>query len=127
MHGSATVAALRPPCARSGTTNDPRRLRHDVDMRSHDGRRFGDLFDAIIVEHPDADPSRVRELALLRFGLEKAQSAGTASLEDTVRISNLITRRERELRQRHREAQPVVEEMSFAQKLALRHAARGAA
>lgn len=125
MPGSASVATLRPANARASVTNDPRRLRPDIDMRSNDGRRFADLFDAIVVEHPDAGLARVREIALLKFGLERGQSDGICSLEDVVRISNLISRRERDLRQRQRDAQPAAPEMSFAEKLAAHHAERG--
>jgi hypothetical protein len=63
------------------------------------GKRFADIFDALVVEFgPGADQLRVREIAVLKFELEKAQAAGTCSLEDVVRVHNLIARRERELR-----------------------------
>ena len=78
-------------------TNDPRRLSHDCDKRTHAGRLFGDLYDSVAAEFPGADGLRIRQVALLRFELEKAREAGTLPLDDTVRMSHLIERREREL------------------------------
>jgi hypothetical protein len=94
---SAAVAA-RAVNSRASITNDPRRLRADVDKRSVDGRLFCDLYDSIAAEFPGAEGSKVRALALLRFDLEKARAAGTLTLEDAVRVDHLLERREKALR-----------------------------
>lgn len=88
----------RPSKLRSWLTNNPRRLSSDVDRRSAEQRRFGDLYDALVIELPGADPVRLREIALLRFEHERGQAAGTVSLEDSVRVHNLIARLTREIR-----------------------------
>jgi hypothetical protein len=89
---------------RSILTNDPRRL-PGVDMRSEHGRRFRDIVEALVVEFGSAaDTVRLRELAGLKFSLEHVQARavmGDASAcADLVRMSNLIIRREQELRTR---------------------------
>jgi hypothetical protein len=86
---------------RAAATNDPRRL-PGVDMRSSRGRRFRDLVEALALEFGTADTARLRELASLKFNLEQLQALvvggdSTAS-SDLVRLSNLITRREKEMR-----------------------------
>jgi hypothetical protein len=101
MEGGVVMAA-RQPNARAGVTNDPTRLAPDIDKRTHAGRLFRDLFDSVAAEFPGADPARVREVARLKYELERAQAAGTATLEDTVRVYNLISRREKELRAKAR-------------------------
>jgi hypothetical protein len=83
---------------RSPITNDPRRLAPDVSLRSPGGRRFADIFDALSVEFPGASPERLREAALAKFTLEQAQASGGCSLEDFVRLQNVIERKERALR-----------------------------
>ena len=80
------VVTGRPACNRSGLTNDPRRLAADVDGRSANGRRFSDLYDLAALEFPGGAPTRIREIALLRYELERAQAAGEATLEDVVRV-----------------------------------------
>jgi len=102
MEGS--VATVRHPAARAGVTNDPRRLSVDCDKRSLAGRLFCDLFDSVAAEFPGADPLKVRAIVLLHFELEKARAAGTLTLEDTVRMSHLIERKERALRLAQRKA-----------------------
>jgi hypothetical protein len=87
---------LRHPSARAGSTNEPRRLRADVDMRSPDGRRFADIYDALAFEFADADPTRIRDIAVLRFAAEKALAVG--NFEDVVRLHNTIERKESRLR-----------------------------
>jgi len=77
-------------------TRDPRRLAPDVDMRSFDGRRFADIFDALTLEFPDAGPERIRDIAVLRFAAEKALDVG--AFEDVVRLHNTIGRKESRLR-----------------------------
>jgi hypothetical protein len=81
---------------RASSTNDPRRLRLDVDMRSVDGRRFADIFDGLTLEFVDADPARIRDIAVLRFAAEKALDVG--NFEDVVRLHNTIERKESRLR-----------------------------
>ncbi len=95
------VATLRRPTprARAGVTNDPRRLNADMDLRSLVGRRFSDIYDGLAVEFgPGADPGKLRELTVLKYELERAQMAQTLSLEDLVRVTHLIERREKALR-----------------------------
>jgi hypothetical protein len=90
---------LRHFRARAGVTNDPRRLNAGMDLRTHAGRRFSDIYDLLAVEFgPGADPEKLRELTMLKYELEKAQAAGTATLEDTVRVFNLAARKAKELR-----------------------------
>ncbi len=97
MQGNVAIAS-RPRKLRSALTNDPRRLSVDADMRSVEGRRFADIFDALAVEFgPFADPARLREVCVLKFELEKAQARG-CTLEDTVRVHNLLVRKENALR-----------------------------
>ena len=88
---------------RSVLTNDPRRL-PGVDMRSHHGRRFRDIVEVLLGEFGAVDTARLRELASLKFTFEQVQAAVVAgdsrACEDLVRLSNLITRREAELRTR---------------------------
>ncbi|AZG75905.1 hypothetical protein [Methylocystis rosea] len=89
---------------RSVLTNDPRRLA-GVSMHTPEGRRFKDIVDAILVEFGgDADVTRVRELASLKFSHEMIQAqviAGDlAKTDDLVRLSNLIGRVEKDLRRR---------------------------
>lgn len=96
---------------RSFLTNDPRRL-PGVSMRSSHGRRFRDIVEALLVEFgPHADTARLRELASLKFTLEMTQSlvvgGDQAACDDLVRLSNLIARRESELRHRKAAAAPI--------------------
>jgi hypothetical protein len=95
MEGSVAVG-VRPPASRASSTNDPRRLRLDVDMRSVDGRRFADIFDGLAQEFADLDPAHIRDIAILRFAAEKALSVG--NFEDVVRLHNTIERKESRLR-----------------------------
>ena len=87
-------------------TNDPRRLGPDVDMRSPEGRRFADIFDQVAAEFPDAPLIRIRDITLLKYELERAQGAGKCTLEDVVRVHNLVGRREKELRAAAKKAEP---------------------
>lgn len=92
--------------ARSVLTNDPRRL-PGVSMRSPRGRRFRDIVETLMAEFgANCDPVRLRELAGLKFSAEEVQAAvvhgNTRAVEDLVRLSNLICRRENELRARAR-------------------------
>ena len=101
MQDGATIATDRPVNTRSSLTNDPRRLSAEADMRSADGRLFADLYDAVAGEFgSDADPTRLREIATLRFASEKALLVG--NWEDVVRLANAIEKKERSLRARRR-------------------------
>jgi hypothetical protein len=95
MEGSVVVG-VRHPSARACSTNEPRRLRSDVDMRSVDGRRFADIFDALTLEFVGANPAPIRDIAVLRFAAEKALAVG--NFEDVVRLHNTIERKESRLR-----------------------------
>lgn len=68
------------------------------------GRRYKAVVKDLIAEYGSSDAERVRELAALRIALEQVQSevvSGNASMrEDMVRISNLASRKEKELRER---------------------------
>jgi hypothetical protein len=104
---------------RGRVSNEPRRLGANVDMRSPEGRQFAYFFDLVARDFPGANPIRIREIALLKYELERAQGAGKCTLEDVVRVHNLIGRREKELRaaaKRKAEAEPV-DNRSFAEKL----------
>lgn len=108
---TSTLAAEPVPSRqRSVLTNDPRRLA-GVDMRSAAGRRFRDIVEALQREHgAESDPSRLREVASLKLTLEAAQAAAlngdAAMTTEVVRLSNLIARRERDLRLRRKAAPP---------------------
>jgi hypothetical protein len=95
------VADSRPIKLRSRVTNDPSRLL-GVDMRTCAGRRFRDIVGALVSEFGAVNPVALRELAGLKFSLEATQAAvingDSRAREDLVRISNLVARRERELR-----------------------------
>jgi hypothetical protein len=97
----STATVTRPANNRAKITNNPRRLR-GVDARTRDGRRYADIVDSLVAEFGSHDPVRLRELAGLRFALERAQGSvvngGECSLEDLVRLTNTIERKERALR-----------------------------
>ena len=91
----------RPAKLRSRFTNDPSFL-PGVDRRTRDGRRYQDIVLALVAEFSPANPVALREIATLRFSLERAQgeivAGGDCSLEDIVRLTNAIERKERALR-----------------------------
>jgi hypothetical protein len=101
---------VRHPRARSRITNNIRESLVGVDGRSERARRYRDILEALIVEYGSSDPDRIRALAALKLSLEATQAAvingDILRSEDLVRLANLISRREKELRakQRHREA-----------------------
>jgi hypothetical protein len=119
MQAGAAVTS-RPVNNRAAVTNDPRRLAPDADMRSLAGRRFADIYDQLASELPGADPARLREIALLKFEHEKAQAAGSCSLEDTVRVHNLVARLTRDIRAAKRQA-IAAPQPSLAERLALKY------
>ncbi len=88
---------------RSTISNDPRRLSADADMRLPDARLFADCFDQLAAEFPDVKPLKLREVALLKFAVEKAVAIG--NWEDVVRLHNLIARKEAPLRAQKRAVQ----------------------
>ncbi len=120
MENSVAVV-VRSPRNRAHVTNDPRRLAAHVDKRTHDGRMFGDIYDSVAADFPGADGVKVRQIALLRFELEKARAAGTLSLEDTVRVSHLIERRENALRLALRQRQIAKSSEGIRARLATRY------
>jgi hypothetical protein len=81
---------------------DPRRL-DGVDMRTKAGQRYSEIVEALVAEFGSANKIALRELAGLRYTLEQTQASIVAgdvrARSDLVRISNLIARRERELRE----------------------------
>jgi hypothetical protein len=113
--------------ARAGVTNEPRRLSPNVDMRSVDGRRFTDIYDALSLDHPGADSCKLREVTVLKFELEKAQAAGKCTLEDVVRVHNLINRYEKALRleTRRKAETAAASPLSFRDKLMARRSSGG--
>jgi hypothetical protein len=62
----------RPAKLRSRFTNDPSFL-PGVDRRTRDGRRYQDIVLALVAEFSPANPVSLREIARLRFSLERAQ------------------------------------------------------
>jgi hypothetical protein len=78
-----------------------------VDGRSQEARRFRDITDAIVSEYgAEIDPLMLRELAGLRLSQEVTATAiingDRRARSDIVRITNLIARRERDLREAKR-------------------------
>jgi hypothetical protein len=108
---SSAAITVRSAKAHARVTNNLRELA-GIDGRSADGKRYRDLLDMAVEEYGMHDPIRLRELAALRFSLEKVQEAVVGGdvlrAEDQVRLANLISRREKELRakQRQREVEP---------------------
>ena len=101
------VISIRSAKAHARLTNNLREL-HGVDGRSAEGKRYRDLLDSLILEFGMHDPTRLRELAGLKYTQEMTQAAvvngDTGAREDLVRLSNLISRREKELRSGKRQA-----------------------
>ena len=105
-----TIAAnKRSAKLRSRFTNDPSFL-PGVDRRTRDGRRYQDIVLAVVSEFGAANPVALREIAALRFTLEREQGAIVSgdqrSLEDLVRLTNAIERKERALRLAKRRQSP---------------------
>jgi hypothetical protein len=128
MQNSAALT-IRSQKAHAHVTNNLRALM-GVDGRSPDGKRYRDIVDSLLLEFGAYDPIRLRELAALRFSLEKVQAAiingDVLRAEDQVRLANLITRREKELRAKARAA-AVAEAPSLRGKLAGRYGGKPAA
>jgi hypothetical protein len=97
LEQAVTVVSSLPRRRYTGRpAHDPRRLAPDVSMHSPDGLKFARIYDALAMEFPDADPMRLRDLALLRYSAERAVAAG--AWEDVVRLHNAIERKEGRLR-----------------------------
>jgi hypothetical protein len=100
MLGSAAIS-VRSRKAHARLTNNLREL-HGVDGRSAEGKRYRDLLDSLIMEFGAHDPIRLRELAGLKYTQELTQAAAikgdSTACENLVRLCNLVSRRERELR-----------------------------
>ncbi len=81
-----------------------------VDRRTASGQRYQDIVAAVAAEFGPANPVALRELAALRFTLEREQGAivrgDQRSLEDLVRLTNAIERKERALRLAKRRQSP---------------------
>jgi hypothetical protein len=92
MQGLAVNKPRPRPHTDRRPVRDPRRLAVGVDMRSVDGLRFAATYDEVALAFPESVPTRVRDIALLRFAAERAVAAG--AWEDVVRLHNLIARKE---------------------------------
>jgi hypothetical protein len=97
------TAESRPLRRRLSYHAQSQRIIVGVDGRSQEARRFRDIVDVLLAEFgAGADPVALRELAGLKLSCEVTQAAllnGDAKARsDLVRISNLVSRRERELR-----------------------------
>jgi hypothetical protein len=72
-----------------------------VDGRSSASRRYADVLAALSIEHPDADITRLREITSIKVAIELTTadvlSGERPARADLVRLSNLLTRRERGL------------------------------
>ena len=110
---------VRSAKAHTRVTNNLHEL-HGVDGRSAEGKRYRDLLDSLILEFGAHDPARLREIAMLKFMLEREQVSGACTLENIVRLHNVIERKERALRasKRAASATPTV---SLAAKLAAKY------
>jgi hypothetical protein len=96
------MADPKPIKLRNGATNNPRRIA-GVDGRTSNARRFADILTQLSVEYLDVDPVALREIAGLKLTAEICQAAAIDGSDrqarsDLVRVSNLIARREKELR-----------------------------
>jgi hypothetical protein len=75
-----------------------------VNLGTVQGRRYKAIVCELVAEYGKTDITRLRELAVLRVALEQTQSevvnGNAAAREAMVRISNLASRKESELRAR---------------------------
>ena len=96
-----SVSGDRSPMLRSRLTNDASLL-PGVDRRTAAGRRYQDIVASVAREFPGAEAVALRELASLKFTLEREQGAVVSgeqpSLEGIVRLTHAIERKERTLR-----------------------------
>jgi hypothetical protein len=109
---------------------DPRRL-DGIDMRTRAGQRYRQVVEALVAEFGSADKIALREPAGLRYTLEQTQAAVVAGdareRSGLVRVSNLIARRERELRESSAVAAAKRLPVSLEQHLARRSAEKATA
>ena len=98
---------VRHPRARSRITNNVRESLVGVDGRSERARRYRDLLEGLIVEFGPGEPDNLRALAAMKLSLEATQAAvingDVLRSEDLVRLANVISKRERELRAKQRQ------------------------
>jgi hypothetical protein len=101
------TATGRPKKLQTRLTNRLRESPHGLNGNTERGRRWRDLLELAIGEFGEGYPDKLREIATLKFSLEAAQAevfAGDiAQSESVVRLSNLISRREKELRAKTRQ------------------------
>jgi hypothetical protein len=97
----------RPQKVQARLTNRLRESPHGLNGNTERGRRWRDLLELAIAEFGEGYPDKLREIATLKFSLEAAQAevfAGDiAQSENVVRLSNLISRREKEMRAKARQ------------------------
>jgi hypothetical protein len=102
-----TDVTQRRPTQRSARFNDPFVL-SGADQRSGQARRFREHVESLLSEFGDAEPDRIREIAMLKFAIEREQEAivsdVTRSAETLLRLSNSCERKEHRLRLRVRQA-----------------------
>ena len=81
-----------------------------LDMRSSRGRRYKATVAAVIAEFGLIHPRLLRELAGMRFILDEAQGAAISgdihAREDWLKISDLVARREAQMRETIRTPEP---------------------
>ncbi len=123
--------AVRHPRARSRITNNVRESLVGVDGRSERARRYRDLLEGLIVEFGPHEPDKLRALAAMKLSLEATQAAvingDVLRSEDLVRLANVISRREQELRARARRHQAEQPAEGMRAKLSSRYAGKGGA
>jgi hypothetical protein len=99
--GTLMPAPNRLNRRRAITTNQPHRM-EGLDVRTSHGRRFRDLSEELAGEFGHASAIALRELAGIRLAVEVATTAAisgdAAARRDVVRLANLASRKERELR-----------------------------
>jgi len=103
--GNAAAITARSQKAHAKVTNDVFALAQ-IDGRSAQGKRYRDIIDGVVSEFGSAELSLVREVAGLRYVIEREQAAlitdEERSPENLVRLQNVCSRKERELRLRAR-------------------------
>jgi hypothetical protein len=100
-----TDVIQRRSTQRSARFNDPFVLT-GADQRSAQARRFREHVESLISEFGEAEPDRIREIAMLKFAIEREQETlvadVTRSAETLLRLSNSCERKEHRLRLRLR-------------------------
>jgi hypothetical protein len=75
----------------------------DVDMRSRRGRRYKATAAAVIAEHGLLHPTALRELVALKFIVDEARdqaiSGDQRARQDWLKLSDLVARRESQIRE----------------------------